>query len=127
MYYNNLKYKKEDIFSCSETKLYKKNQVIYKEKEEINNVFIILDGMVESSTTEIPKNSFILPKGSSLGFIDIILGRPFSRNMTAKSIVSLAIIKRIEIENILSLNAFSAALIKSLVIDIDNKYPRNWS
>ena len=117
----------DNIFDCSKTKLFKKNQAIYKVNQEISNIFIILDGIVESTTAERSHNGFILQRGSSLGLIDTILGRPFSRNMTAKSIVSLAIIGIKEIDNILSMNSFSAALIKSLVIDIDNKYPLYWS
>ena len=68
-----------------------------------------------------------LQKGSSLGLIDAILDRPYSRNMIAKSSVSVAVIEKKMIKNLLASNSFSGALIKSLVIDIDNKYPNTWS
>ena len=47
--------------------------------------------------------------------------------MKAKSTVSLAVIEKDIIKNILTSNTFSGALIKSLVIDIDNKHPNTWS
>ena len=116
------------LASSKNTKLYRKNQIIYKEKEEINNIFIILDGIVESSSSDqCKKNKFTLYKGSSLGLIDAILKRPFSRNMLAKTTVSLAIIEKSTLENIIGNNEFSGVLIKSLAIDIDNKYPYVWS
>ena len=59
--------------------------------------------------------------------MDTILDRPFSRKMKAKSTVSLAVIEKNIIKNLLTSDPFSGALIKSLVIDIDNKYPNTWS
>ncbi len=116
------------LASSKKTKLYRSNEIIYKEQEKISNIFIILDGIVESSSSDqCKKNKFTLHKGSSLGLIDAILKRPFSRNMLAKSTVSLAIIEKSTLENILGNNQFSGVLIKSLAIDIDNKYPRIWS
>ena len=64
---------------------------------------------------------------SSLGLIDTILERPYSRNIIAKSNVSVAIIDKKIIHNILKENPIAAVLIKSLVIDIDNKFPEVWS
>ena len=104
----------------------KKNQIIYEEKDLIENIFIILDGLVESSSMSL-KHKFILHKGSSLGLVDAILGRNFSRNMKAKSIVSLAVVDKTNLKNILEYDAIAGVLIKSLVIDIDNKYPYIWS
>ena len=117
-----------NIFSSEKTKLFRKNEVIYKEKDKVSEIFIILDGTVESKTSNDIKNSQLnLQKGSSLGLIDAILDRPYSRNMKAKSSVSVAVIEKKMIKNLLASNAFSGALIKSLVIDIDNKYPNTWS
>ena len=100
----------------------------YKENDEVSDFFIVLDGVVESSTSKNLKSSQItLQKGSSLGLIDTILNRPFSRSMKAKSTVSLAVIQKSIIKDLLLNNSFSAALIKSLVVDIDNKYPNTWS
>jgi CRP-like cAMP-binding protein len=117
------------IFANSKkTKLYKKNEVIYSENDRVNEIYIILDGTVESTTSKNSKSSELnLQKGSSLGLIDTILDRPFTRKMKAKNSVSLAIIEKNKIKNLLTKEPFSGALIKSLVIDIDNKYPNTWS
>ena len=47
-----------------------------------------------------------LQKGSSLGLIDTILDRPFSRKMKAKSTVSLAVIEKNIIKNLFTSNSF---------------------
>ena len=128
MYKNIYQNNQNDIMvSSKKTKLLKKNEIIYNEKEEISNIFFILDGVVESTNSKNLKAPLKLEKGSSLGLIDTILDRPFSRNMKAKSTVSLAVIEKGMIKNILASNTFSGALIKSLVIDIDNKHPNTWS
>ncbi len=127
MSYNCLNNRQIDIFDSSQTRLFKKNQIIYKEKEAIENIFIILDGLVESSSSKSLSDKFILHKGSSLGLIDVILGRSFSRSMKAKSIVSLAVVDQKNLKNILKSNAVAGVLIKSLAIDIDNKFPYIWS
>ena len=117
-----------NIFSSERTKLFRKNEFIYKEKDKVSDIFIILDGAVESKTSNYIKDSQLtLHKGSSLGLIDAILDRPYSRNMKAKSTVSLAVIEKKVIKDLLTCNSFSGALIKSLVIDIDNKYPNTCS
>ncbi len=114
--------------SSNKTKLYKKNEIIYRENDRVNEIYIILDGTVESTTSNNSKSSQLnLQKGSSLGLIDTILDRPFTRKMKAKSSVSLAIIEKNKIKSLLTREPFSGALIKSLVIDIDNKYPNTWS
>lgn len=127
MSYNCLNNRQTDIFDSSQTRLFKKNQIIYKEKEAIENIFIILDGLVESSSSKSLRDKFILHKGSSLGLIDVILGRSFSRSMKAKSIVSLAVVDKKNLKNILKSNEVAGVLIKSLAIDIDNKFPYIWS
>ena len=116
------------LSSSKKTKLYKKNEIIYRENDRVNEIYIILDGIVESTTSKNSNSSQLnLQKGSSLGLIDTILDRPFTRKMKAKSSVSLAIIEKNKIKNLLTREPFSGALIKSLVIDIDNKYPNTWS
>ena len=126
--YTTLKNQTNILSSSKKTKLFKKNETIYKENDKSNEIFIILDGIVESTTAKNFKSSQLnLQKGSSLGLIDAILDRPFSRNMKAKSTVSLAVIEKKVIKDLLTCNSFSGALIKSLVIDIDNKYPNTWS
>ena len=127
MQYYEVNNKQADIFASSNTKLFKKNQVIYKQEQKTSKIFVILDGTVESFSSNKSKSNFTLQKGSSLGLIDTILERPYSRNIIAKSNVSVAIIDKKIIHNILKENPIAAVLIKSLVIDIDNKFPEVWS
>ena len=125
---NYIESKASILASSKKTKLYKKNEIIYKEDDDVDEIFIILDGTVESTTSKNLKSSPLnLQNGSSLGLMDTILDRPFSRKMKAKSTVSLAVIEKNIIKNLLTSDPFSGALIKSLVIDIDNKYPNTWS
>ena len=127
MQYYEVNNKQADIFASSNTKLFKKNQVIYKQEQKTSKIFVILDGIVESFSSNKAKSNFTLQKGSSLGLIDTILERPYSRNTIAKSNVSVAIIEKKIIHNILKENPIAAVLIKSLAIDIDNKFPEVWS
>ena len=127
MQYYEINNKQADIFASSNTRLFKKNQVIYKQKQKTSKIFVILDGIVESFSSNKSKSNFTLQKGSSLGLIDAILERPCSRNIIAKSNVSVAIIEKKIIHNILKENPIAAVLIKSLAIDIDNKFPEVWS
>ena len=46
------------MVSSKKTKLFKKNEIIYNEKEEISNIFFILDGVVESTNSKKFKSSF---------------------------------------------------------------------
>ena len=105
MQYHNYKSDQNSILASSkETKLFKKNEIIYKEKDQISKVFIVLDGIVESTKSNNAKQSQLkLESGSSLGLIDVILDRPFSRNMKAKSTVSLAVISKNHIKNLLNM------------------------
>ena len=127
MQYYEVNNKQADIFASSNTRLFKKNQVIYKQEQKTSKIFVILDGIVESFSSNKAKSNFTLQKGSSLGLIDTILERPYSRNIIAKSNVSVAIIEKRIIHNILKENPIAAVLIKSLAIDIDNKFPEVWS
>lgn len=127
MQYCEVNNKQADIFASSNTRLFKKNQVIYEQEQKTSNIFVILDGTVESFSSNKSKSNFTLQKGSSLGLIDTILERPYSRNIIAKSNVSVAIIDKKIIHNILKENPIAAVLIKSLAIDIDNKFPEVWS
>ena len=127
MQYYEVNNKQADIFASSNTRLFKKNQVIYEQEQKTSNIFVILDGTVESFSSNKSKSNFTLQKGSSLGLIDTILERPYSRNIIAKSNVSVAIIDKKIIHNILKENPIAAVLIKSLAIDIDNKFPEVWS
>tara|TARA_B100001248_G_C27372420_1_gene452389 strand:+ start:225 stop:608 length:384 start_codon:yes stop_codon:yes gene_type:complete len=127
MQYCEVNNKQADIFASSNTRLFKKNQVIYEQEQKTSKIFVILDGTVESFSSNKSKSNFTLQKGSSLGLIDTILERPYSRNIIARSNVSVAIIEKRIIHNILKENPIAAVLIKSLAIDIDNKFPEVWS
>ena len=59
--------------------------------------------------------------------MDLILSRKYSKNMAAKSKVSLAIIDKGELEKKLYSNSFQFSLIKSLAIDVDKDKPNIWS
>ncbi len=114
--------------SSNKTKFYNKNENIYKLNNEISELFIILDGKVESYLEKDIKNSIkILEKGSVLGLMDIILNRKYSKNMKAKSKVSLAVIDKLKVEQKLLANPFQFSLIKSLAIDVDKDKPNIWS
>ena len=115
------------ITSSKQTKLFKKNQIIYNQNDNVENIYWILDGIVNSINTNKIKENFTLEKGNSLGLIDLILRRPFSRKMVAKSTVSLAVLEKEKIEKILNKNKLTAVLIRSLAINIDNNYPNTWS
>ena len=101
MQYCEVNNKQADIFASSNTRLFKKNQVIYEQEQKTSNIFVILDGTVESFSSNKSKSNFTLQKGSSLGLIDTILERPCSRNIIAKGNVSVAIIEKKIIHNIL--------------------------
>ena len=98
MYKNN----QNDIYGSSEKLNYlEKNEIIYNEKKiKLANIFYFR-WYCESTNSKNLKAPLKLEKGSSLGLIDTILDRPFSRNMKAKSSVSLAVIEKGMIKNIL--------------------------
>ena len=112
--------------TSSETKLVKKNTPIYKIDQNIDEIYIILEGQAES-LSKTQNNCLILGKGSVLGLMDTLLNRNYSKDMNAKTSVVLAIIKKNKIDQKLCKNIFQSALIKSLAIDIDNNYPDKWS
>ena len=126
----NRNYKETDFFfvKADKTKLFNKNEIIYSINDDISYLFIILDGEVESViNTNLSKNIQILKKGSVLGLMDIILNRKYSKNMIAKSKVSLALLNKEKIIKSLQINPFQFSLIKSLAIDIDLDKPNVWS
>lgn len=115
------------LFNTSaETKLIKKNNIIYKIDQNIKEIYIILEGEAESSS-EKNKKKLILRKGSVLGLMDTILNRNYSKEIKAKTSVVLAIIKKEKVKKKFSENIFQFALIKALAIDIDNNNPNSWS
>ena len=79
-----------------ETKLYRKGSIIYSKGEKINFVYIILDGEIKSflEKSKTVNTNLILKKGSSLGLMDFILNRNYSKTMLAKKTSVLALINK---------------------------------
>ena len=79
-----------------ETRLYKKGNVIYSVGEKVNFIYIILNGEIESflEKSKTVNSKLILKKGSSLGLMDFILNRNYSKTMLAKKTSVLALINK---------------------------------
>ena len=112
-----------------ETQLYKKDSIIYSKGEKINFIYIILNGSVESilDKNKTLCSNIILKKGSSLGLMDLILDRDYSKTMLTKKTSILALIKKKIFLDFLKPFKYEAILLKSLAIDIDNKHKNLWS
>ena len=112
-----------------ETQLYKKGSIVYTKGEKINFIYIILNGEIESFLEE-NKNlnsNLILKKGSSLGLMDFILNRNYSKTMLAKKTSVLALVKKKYFLDFLKPFKYEAILLKTLAIDIDNQNKDLWS
>ena len=112
-----------------ETQLYRKGSIIYSKGERINFIYIVLNGEVESFL-EKNKNlasNLILKKGSSLGLMDFILNRNYSKTMFAKKTSVLALIKKKYFLDFLKPFKYEAILLKTLAMDIDNQNKNLWS
>ena len=112
-----------------ETKLFKKNSIVYKQGEKIEFVYIILNGEVESifKRNKALKENFILKKGSPLGLMDLILNRDYSKTMLTKKTSILALINKSCFSKLLKPFSCETILLKSLAIDIDNQKKNFWS
>ncbi len=112
-----------------ETKLFKKNSLIYKQGEKIDFVYIVLNGEVESifKKNKKLKENIILKKGSPLGLMDLILNRDYSKTMLTKKTSVLALIKKNYFSNFLKPLSCETILLKSLAMDIDNQKKNFWS
>ena len=112
-----------------ETKLFKKNKIIYSKGQKVDFVYIILNGQVSSilEKSAIKKANILLEKGSSLGLMDLILDRYYSKTMIAQETSVLVIIKKNYFLNIIKPGQFETILLKSLAIDIDKQHPNVWS
>ena len=79
-----------------ETQLYRKGSIIYTKGEKINFIYIILNGEIESflEKNKTLNSNLILKKGSSLGLMDFILNRNYSKTMLAKKTSVLALVKK---------------------------------
>ena len=112
-----------------ETQIYSKGSIIYTKGEKINFIYIILNGEVESFL-EINKNlnsNLILKKGSSLGLMDFMLNRNYSKTMFAKRTSVLALVKKKYFLDFLKPFKYESILLKTLAIDIDNQNKNLWS
>ena len=112
-----------------ETKLYRKGSIIYSKGEKINFIYIILDGEIESflEKSKNANNNIILKKGSSLGLMDFIINRNYSKTMLAKKTSVLALINKNYFLDFLKPFKYEAILLKTLAMDIDNQNKNLWS
>ena len=112
-----------------ETQLYKKGSIIYSKGEKINFIYIILNGEIESflEKNKSVNYNLILKKGSSLGLMDFILNRNYSKTMIAKKVSVLALVNKNYFLEFLKPFKYEAILLKTLAMDIDNQNKNLWS
>ena len=112
-----------------ETRLYKKDSIIYSKGEKINFIYIILNGEIESflEKNKTLNSKLILKKGNSLGLMDFILNRNYSKTMRAKKTSVLALVKKDYFLNFLKPFKYESILLKTLAMDIDNQNKNLWS
>ena len=112
-----------------ETQLYKKGSIIYSTGEKINFIYIILNGQIESflENQKTLNSNLILKKGSSLGLMDFILNRNYSKTMRAKKTSVLALVKKNYFLDFLKPFKYESILLKTLAMDIDNQNKNLWS
>ena len=112
-----------------ETQLYRKGSIVYTKGEKINFIYIILNGEIESFLEENKtlNSNLILKKGTSLGLMDFILNRNYSKTMLAKKTSVLALVKKKYFLDFLKPFKYEAILLKTLAIDIDNQNKDLWS
>ncbi len=112
-----------------ETQLYKKGSTVYTKGEKINFIYIILDGEIESflEKNKTLNSYLILKKGSSLGLMDCMLNRNYSKTMLAKKTSVLALVKKNYFLDFLKPFKYESILLKTLAIDIDNQNKNLWS
>ena len=112
-----------------ETQLYKKDSIIYSRGEKIDFVYIVLNGEIKSilEKNKSLSSDILLKKGSSLGLMDLILNRDYSKTMLAKKTSILALIEKKYFLDFLKPFEYEYILLKSLAIDIDNQNKNLWS
>jgi len=111
------------------TQLYRKGSIIYSKGEEINFIYIVLNGEIESffEKNKTRNSNLILKKGGSLGLMDFILNRNYSKTMLAKKTSVLALINKNHFLDFLKPFKYEAILLKTLAMDIDNQNKNLWS
>ena len=112
-----------------ETQLFRKGSTVYTKGEKINFIYIILNGEIESFLEENKSVNYnlILKKGSSLGLMDFILNRNYSKTMIAKKVSVLALVNKNYFLDFLQPFKYEAILLKTLAMDIDNQNKNLWS
>ena len=112
-----------------ETQLYRKGNIIYSKGEKINFIYIILNGEIESflEKSKTVNTNLILKKGSSLGLMDFLLNRNYSKTMLAKKTSVLALVNKNYFLDFLKPFKYEAILLKTLAMDIDNQNKSLWS
>ena len=112
-----------------ETQLYRKGSIIYSKGDKINFIYIILNGEIESylEKSKTVNSNLILKKGSSLGLMDFILNRNYSKTMLTKKTSVLALVNKNYFLDFLKPFKYEAILLKTLAIDIDNQNKNLWS
>ena len=112
-----------------ETQLYRKGSIIYSKGEKINFIYIILNGEIESflEKNKTVNSNLILKKGSSLGLMDFILNRNYSKTMIAKKVSVLALVNKNYFLDFFKPFKYEAILLKTLAMDIDNQNKNLWS
>ena len=112
-----------------ETQLYRKGSIVYTKGEKINFIYIILNGQIESflENQKTLNSNLILKKGSSLGLMDFILNRNYSKTMRAKKTSVLALVKKDYFLNFLKPFKYESILLKTLAMEIDNQNKNLWS
>ena len=112
-----------------ETQLYRKDSIIYSEGEKLNFIYIILNGEVKSflDKNRTFSSNITLKKGSSLGLMDFILNRNYSKTMRAKKTSVLALVKKNYFLDFLKPFKYESILLKTLAMDIDNQNKNLWS
>ena len=112
-----------------ETQLFRKGSIIYSKGAKINFIYIILNGEIESflEKNKTSNSNLILKKGSSLGLMDFILNRNYSKTMLAKKTSVLALVKKKYFFDFLKPFKYESILLKTLAMDIDNQNKNLWS
>ena len=111
------------------TQLYCKGSIIYSKGEKINFIYIILNGEIESflEKNKTLSSNTILKKGSSLGLMDLILNRNYSKTMLVQKTSVLALIEKKYLLDFLKPFKYESILLKTLAMDIDNQNKNLWS
>ena len=126
---NSIEYNNSGFLESKKTILFKKNEIIYEKGQKLDCIYIVLNGLISSVLSENKnfKEDVILKKGSSLGLMDLLLNRNYSKYMIAKTTSVLAVIKKEVILNVFDPSDYKSILLKSLAIDVDGKAPNTWS